>query len=279
MDAHKETDKLLAGLELALKKMYSKKFIELKREVKEAVAEMELSKDLTPIERYNMAQKHSKLNKIQDKFTKEISELNKKAVNILNNELINVYKTNYKSGLEDLSVLLAISIPNKYEKPITNNEANLHIEREQSPFNKLAIDEIKATTELRREVSRQFVNSIMQGENTNKLIKRLEKLTELKLSDLTRIARTQTTRIESLAKLESAEIGEKLGYTMIKEWVCVKDKKTRHSHQVANGQQVKVGEPFKVDGEELMYPGDANGSPENVINCRCYMRLGAKKEK
>jgi hypothetical protein len=26
-------------------------------------------------------------------------------------------------------------------------------------------------------------------------------------------------------------------------------------------------------GEELMYPGDKNGSPENIINCRCSIIL------
>ena len=32
---------------------------------------------------------------------------------------------------------------------------------------------------------------------------------------------------------------------------------------------VKMGGMFEVGGEELEYPGDPNGSPENVIQCRC----------
>ena len=39
---------------------------------------------------------------------------------------------------------------------------------------------------------------------------------------------------------------------------------------------IPLDEPFVVDGEELMYPGDENGSPENVINCQC-IQIAAQK--
>ena len=35
---------------------------------------------------------------------------------------------------------------------------------------------------------------------------------------------------------------------------------------------VNVDQPFNVAGEDLMYPRDPNGSPENTINCHCLMR-------
>jgi hypothetical protein len=43
----------------------------------------------------------------------------------------------------------------------------------------------------------------------------------------------------------------------------------RFSHELASGQIRDVTEPFEVGGEELMYPRDPNGSPENTINCHC----------
>lgn len=48
-------------------------------------------------------------------------------------------------------------------------------------------------------------------------------------------------------------------------------KEPRDTHAAIDGQMVKDGEPFYVDGEELMYPGDPSGSPENTYNCHCTM--------
>lgn len=49
------------------------------------------------------------------------------------------------------------------------------------------------------------------------------------------------------------------------------DASARPGHAAANGQRVLVADPFMVDGELLMYPGDwsLGASAGNVINCRC----------
>lgn len=53
------------------------------------------------------------------------------------------------------------------------------------------------------------------------------------------------------------------------EWLSASDNRTRLDHREADGQVVRVGQPFNVGGESLLYPGDPAGSPGNVINCRC----------
>jgi hypothetical protein len=45
----------------------------------------------------------------------------------------------------------------------------------------------------------------------------------------------------------------------------------RPGHIAAHLQIVNVKKPFIVEGEELMYPRDPNGSAENTINCHCMM--------
>lgn len=52
-------------------------------------------------------------------------------------------------------------------------------------------------------------------------------------------------------------------------WATQGDERVRPAHDDADGQIVDVDEPFDVGGEPLMYPGDPNGSAENVLNCRC----------
>lgn len=275
--AHKQTDKILYGLEKALKKDYSVEFAKLKKEIRESVGDMSLDKSLTPIERYNQSQKYDRLTKLENNIATEINKLNNNAVKQVNKDLVDVYKTNYTGAIDTLSVLLAVNVPNKYAKTPTNTEIKDEIKEEESPFDTLAIDNVKDISDLRKEITRQFVTSIMKGENTNKLIDRIQKVTEAKLSDIVRIARTQTTRLENKARIDAYSIGEKMGYTMVKQWVAVGDDKTREAHLHANGQIVPIDEPFIVDGEELMYPGDPNGSAENIINCRCTMITGIQK--
>lgn len=52
-------------------------------------------------------------------------------------------------------------------------------------------------------------------------------------------------------------------------WISTSDDRTREEHADADGQVVGMHEPFMVGGDSLMYPGDPNGTPDEIINCRC----------
>lgn len=54
-----------------------------------------------------------------------------------------------------------------------------------------------------------------------------------------------------------------------KRWLTSGNANVRAAHRDANRQTVPVSEPFIVDGEALMNPGDPKGKPANVINCHC----------
>ena len=81
------------------------------------------------------------------------------------------------------------------------------------------------------------------------------------------IARTEVHRTASFANEIAAESINIAGTK--KEWVAVRDARTRVTHLVANGQRVGLEERFTVGGELLKYPGDPSGSPQETINCRC----------
>ena len=80
------------------------------------------------------------------------------------------------------------------------------------------------------------------------------------------IARTETHNASQASGYNSAKAS---GFEMRKEWSASLGDRTRDAHIEANGQRVGIDEPFIVDGEELMYCGDLNGSAANIINCRC----------
>lgn len=80
------------------------------------------------------------------------------------------------------------------------------------------------------------------------------------------IARTETLVVTEQAQFEQyAALGVER-----KRWIAaIHDDRTREAHREAHGQEVELFDPFIVGGEELLHPGDPNGSPENIINCRC----------
>lgn len=67
----------------------------------------------------------------------------------------------------------------------------------------------------------------------------------------------------------SMRIQNKVGGQINKRWSARDDNRTRAAHDRADGQTVPIYQPFIVNMEPLMMPGDPSGSPANVINCRC----------
>lgn len=62
----------------------------------------------------------------------------------------------------------------------------------------------------------------------------------------------------------------KEGYTR-KRWITKVDKKTRHDHVWADGQETDIQKPFIVGGYEMLFPLDQSlgADAKEVVNCRC----------
>ncbi len=81
------------------------------------------------------------------------------------------------------------------------------------------------------------------------------------------IARTET---HNAAQAGNVAAADSLGIPgMKKEWVAVEDERTRPDHEAVDGTAVKMDDQFNVGGAMLDHPGDPDGPPEQVINCRC----------
>jgi SPP1 gp7 family putative phage head morphogenesis protein len=79
------------------------------------------------------------------------------------------------------------------------------------------------------------------------------------------IAMTETAAAYGTARQESMTSAG----VQYKEWLTSGNANVRPAHADAQGQVRQIDDPFDVDDEELDYPGDPEGSPENVINCHC----------
>lgn len=100
--------------------------------------------------------------------------------------------------------------------------------------------------------------------------------------------RTELQRAYNLANTaqarRAATLAAKQGVTLLKGWQATGDMRTRLSHlrahQTYSKNPIPIDQPFILSPTrgsnrgkrfELMYPGDPNGPPELVINCRCTM--------
>lgn len=90
------------------------------------------------------------------------------------------------------------------------------------------------------------------------------------------IARTELNAVSNLASLAVVRSGNyaavRAGESALfasKLWIAANDSRTRATHRAANGQVVRVGEPFLVGGARLDSPHDPFGPAAEVVNCRC----------
>lgn len=82
------------------------------------------------------------------------------------------------------------------------------------------------------------------------------------------IARTET---HSAAQNGSIAAAKSLGLPLQKEWVAVNDDRTRDDHSEVDGTIIGIDDTFDVGDDELQYPGDPDGSPGEIVNCRCAL--------
>ncbi|MGW4718263.1 phage minor head protein [Nocardia sp. NPDC004260] len=94
-----------------------------------------------------------------------------------------------------------------------------------------------------------------------------------------RIARTEIHGAIEGGTLAAAQAVEQAGgQARFKRWLATTDERTRGTHVVADGQMVKLAEPFRVGLAELQHPGEAGGPAHEVINCRCTMLILTETE-
>lgn len=120
-------------------------------------------------------------------------------------------------------------------------------------------------------VKETLEEGLLAGDTTEQLAERVRaEFNGISRERSLTIAQTET----SAAYGYSRAAAMKQAGVQYKQWLTSGNDNVRPAHLEANGQTVPVDEPFFVDGEELMYPGDPSGSPGNVINCHCVAIAG-----
>jgi len=122
--------------------------------------------------------------------------------------------------------------------------------------NETTIKKLKAT----------LAEGVLKGESIAQLKKRVEDLFEMWYTGRDKtIARTEVLSSNNAGSLFGYE---QSGVVEYKEWLATRDARVRDSHKYLDGEKVLLNKKFS---NGLEYPGDPNGSPEEIINCRCTL--------
>ncbi|MBO5969500.1 MAG: minor capsid protein [Clostridia bacterium] len=124
----------------------------------------------------------------------------------------------------------------------------------------------------KQQITRQVTSGILQGESVGKIANRLQKnIPDMNRTSAVRAARTAMTAAQNGGRMDSYRQAAAMGIKLEREWVATLDNRTRHAHAMLDGQCAPIDKPFKVDGEEIMFPGDDSAAPHLVYNCRCTL--------
>lgn len=124
----------------------------------------------------------------------------------------------------------------------------------------------------KKQITASVTSSILQGKSIKHMADDLQKrITTMRRDSAIRTARTAVTGAQNAGRMDSYAAAEKMGIKLKKQWLATLDGRTRHAHAMLDGQTVDIDKPFKVDGYDIMFPGDTSAPGYLVYNCRCTM--------
>ena len=122
----------------------------------------------------------------------------------------------------------------------------------------------------KQQITASVTSSILQGKSIPKIANDLQRrMQDMNRTSAIRTARTAVTAAQNAGRLDTYRAAQDMGIKLQKRWLATLDGRTRHAHAMLDGQTVDIDKPFKVDGYEIMYPGDSSAPGYLVYNCRC----------
>ena len=201
-----------------------------------------------------------------DQLSGVMLEANKKAVGMINGEQLHVFADNaaYQAFqiTKDTGINLMFSVYDEHtvEKLIKDKPELLP---------RKVVNGKKDVAWNQQKIANAMVQGILQGESIPKLAKRVAAETaSTNMNAMVRYARTAMTAAQNSGRQEMLERATQMGIKCKKVWMATLDGRTRDSHAALDGDAVDIDKKFS---NGLMYPGDPNGPPGEVYNCRCTL--------
>lgn len=275
--AHLATDKKLEEMEKRLSAIYSRAEKEIQQTADEYFSKFAkqdeakrklLEQGKITEEEYTKWRKGKvmygkRFTEMKEQCAKQLLNVNQTAVAYVNGELPEVYAMNY-NALES-----AVDGVGGYSFTLVDADTvrNLAVtDTSLLPYKK--IDPAKDIPWNMKKINAETLQGILQGESMDKIAKRMMNVQEMNKTQAIRSARTIVTGAENKGRQDSYARAEADGIILERTWLATNDSRTRHSHAVLDGETKPIDTAFS---NGLMYPGDPDGEPSEVYNCRCTL--------
>lgn len=121
----------------------------------------------------------------------------------------------------------------------------------------------------KKQITASVTSSILQGKSIKHMADDLQsRIVTMNRDSAIRTARTAVTGAQNAGRMDSYFAAEKMGIKCRKEWMATLDGRTRHSHAMLDGEVVDNDKKFS---NGCRFPGDPQGRPEEIYNCRCAL--------
>lgn len=121
----------------------------------------------------------------------------------------------------------------------------------------------------KKQITASVTSSILQGKGIKGMADDLQRrITDMSRDSAIRTARTAVTGAQNAGRMDSYAAAGKMGIKLKKEWLATLDSRTRHSHAMLDGEQVEQAKKFS---NGCRFPGDPQGPPWEIYNCRCTL--------
>lgn len=200
-------------------------------------------------------------------LAEDLVKADKKASSIINGYLPSAYALGVNSALFEVCKKTGYDIDPTFTL-YDRHTVELLLKDDEALFPKSNINIRKDNKVTRQRLQNSVTKGILKGDSIDKIAKDMQQVTGMSYNSAVRAARTLTGSAQNLGRLESYKHAEEMGVKLDKIWVATPDMKTRDSHRHLDMERVPVDKPFS---NGCMCPKDPNGSPEEVINCRCTM--------
>lgn len=285
---HKLTDKELAKLERRIAKLYRKAGEELQatidayfeqfkkrdEEMKALIGTVQNGKEWTEADykqwRLNQIGRGERYQAMRDKVAHRVTDANAVAVSYTNDATPGIYSLNRNYAaytIEQVAGNVGFDLWDEQTvKQLMVEQPDLMPYYPPKRALKRGIDLAYG----KKQITASVTSSILQGKSIKHMADDLQKrITTMSRDSAIRTARTAVTGAQNAGRMDSYAAAEKMGVKLKREWVAALDNRTRHAHAMLDGQQAEIDKPFKVDGYDIMFPGDTSAPGYLVYNCRC----------